>query len=105
MIIDLILDAKDGYPWMEDYVEYIRHEEELCGMDYRIWEALANKDREEFVKRCKKYIDEQDYGEYRVKSCLGKVFDALVYVMENAPMEKWSVHCPNARKNDIICFE
>ena len=80
MIIDLILDTKDGYPWLlTDATDYIREEEKIFKMDYRIWEALASEDRKEFIKRASKYIVEQGYNP-KIKRCLGKVFDILAYV-------------------------
>ncbi|MBR2771268.1 MAG: hypothetical protein IKD78_04560 [Bacteroidales bacterium] len=78
MIIDLILDTKASYPWLfTDAIDYIREEEKIFEMDYRIWEALASEDRKGFVKRASKYIIEQGYNP-NIKRCLGKVFDAIV---------------------------
>lgn len=82
MIIDLILDTKEGYPWRRcDAVDYIREEEKIFQMNYRIWEALENNDRKKFVRQAGRYVVEQGYNP-NIKRCLGKVFDQLQSVRD-----------------------
>lgn len=62
MIIDAILDRKDGLPYTEKEARYIYNQATFFGMDYlaRAFDIGTNEDCQ---KALAKYIDDNEYNE------------------------------------------
>ena len=73
MIIDAILDRKDGMMYSSaNFISYCQSEIDVMGLDYKFPSYINNGDEEKAKKDLCRYIDEQNYNP-EIKTYIGSV--------------------------------